>query len=174
MRCGVDSHTVDRASSLRGRDVRILQWVEHWTNFGARIIAVQSDVSVLVDGIGDNLSVSIATAAVVCINALELNRVTWELAEFQDVFVALGGRAIDNASGVDGGAKLGGNVRNLGSRVFERIVGVVWLMVVVSAVRVAGCGHTAISRRSGLVALGLRVGRRVVSALRLIVRGGLV
>ena len=50
----------------------------------------------------------------------------------------------------------------------------VWLMVVVSAVRVAGCGHTAISRRSGLVALGLRVGRRVVSALRLIVRGGLV
>ena len=89
MRCGVDSHIVDRASSLRGRDVRILQWVEHWTNFGARIIAVKSDVSVLVDGIGDNLIVSIAAAAVVCINALELNRVAWELAEFQDVFVAL-------------------------------------------------------------------------------------
>ena len=69
--------------------MRILQWVEHWTNFGACIIAVQSNVSVLVDGIGDNLIVSIAAAAVVCIKALELNRVAWELAEFQDVFVAL-------------------------------------------------------------------------------------
>ena len=51
----------------------------------------------------------------------------------------------------------------------------VWLMVVVvGAVRVVGRCDAAISRRRGLVALGLRVLRRVVSALRLVVRGGLV
>ena len=51
----------------------------------------------------------------------------------------------------------------------------VWLMVVVvGAVRVVGRCDAAISRRRGLVALGLRVLRRVVSALRLVVRDGLV
>ena len=50
----------------------------------------------------------------------------------------------------------------------------VWLMVVVFAVRIAGRGDAAVSRRCGLVALGLRVLRRMVSALRLVVRGGLV
>ena len=76
---------------------------------------------------------------------------------------------------VDRGAELGGNVRNLGPRVRERIVGVVWLMVEgAGAVRMVGRGDAAVSRRRGLVALGLRVLRRVVSALRLVVRGGLV
>ena len=51
----------------------------------------------------------------------------------------------------------------------------VWLMVVaVGAVRIVGRSDAAVSRRRGLVALGLRVLRRVVSALRLVVRGGLV
>ena len=51
----------------------------------------------------------------------------------------------------------------------------VWLMVVVvGAVRVVGRGDATVSRRRGLVALGLRMLRRVVSALRLVVRGGLV
>ena len=52
----------------------------------------------------------------------------------------------------------------------------VWLMVVAVAVRIriVGRGDAAVSRRRGLVALGLRVLRRVVSALRLVVRGGLV
>ena len=47
-------------------------------------------------------------------------------------------------------------------------------MVVVFAVRIAGRGDAAVSRRRGLVALGLRVLRRVVSALWLVVRGGRV
>ena len=49
-------------------------------------------------------------------------------------------------------------------------------MVVAVAVRIriVGRGDAAVSRRRGLVALGLRVLRRVVSALRLVVRGGLV
>ena len=50
----------------------------------------------------------------------------------------------------------------------------VWLMVVAVAVRIVGRGDAAVSRRRGLVALGVRVLRRVVSALRLVVRGGLV
>ena len=53
----------------------------------------------------------------------------------------------------------------------------VWLMVVVAgAVRVVGSGDASVSRRRRLVALGLRVLRRVVSALRLVVglHGGLV
>ena len=48
------------------------------------------------------------------------------------------------------------------------------MVVAVDAVRIAGRGDAAVSRRRGLVALGLRVLRRVVSALRLVVRGGLV
>ena len=51
----------------------------------------------------------------------------------------------------------------------------VWLMVVVAgAVRVVGSGDASVSRRRRLVALGLRVLRCVVSALRLVVRDGLV
>ena len=51
----------------------------------------------------------------------------------------------------------------------------VWLMVVVvGAVRVVGRGDAAISGRRGLIALGLRVDRCVVSTLWLVVRGGLV
>ena len=54
-------------------------------------------------------------------------------------------------------------------------MGVVWLMVVVAgAVRVVGSGDASVSRRRRLVALGLRVLRCGVSALRLVVRGGLV
>ena len=48
------------------------------------------------------------------------------------------------------------------------------VVVVVVCVRVAGRCDAAISRRRGLVALGLRVLRRVVSAPRLVLRGGLV
>ena len=164
-----------RASSLRVCDVRVLQGVEHWTNIGAhrRNTRVLSNVSVLVDGKLELLSFD---WRVISICALDLNWVAWELAELILVFVACW-RLIDNARGVDGGAKLGGNVRNLGSRVLERIMSMVRLVVVVvGAVRVVGRCDATVSRRRGLVALGLRVLRRVVSALRLVVglHGGLV
>ena len=173
-----DSKVSQRASFLRVCDMRILQGVEHWTSVVARKWwtghICNTEVSVLVDGKREDVSVVTATSGVHKI-ALDLNRVAWELAEFDFVSVTLSRRRIDNASGVDGGAELGGNVRNLGSRVLERIVGVVWLMVVVfGAVRVVGSGDASVSRRRRLVALGLRVLRCVVSALRLVVRGGLV
>ena len=174
-RC-IESQICHRASSLRVCDVRILQGVVHWTNVGARRrrAVVLSNVSVLVDSKRENITV-VTARSVTRYCALDLNRVAWELAEVEGVCVILAARSIDNASGVDRGAELGGNVRNLGSGVLERIVGVVWLMVVVvGAVRVVGRGDATVSRRRGLVALGLRMLRRVVSALRLVVRGGLV
>ena len=129
-----DSKVIQRASSLRFCDMRILQGVEHWTSVVARIRwtghICNTEVSVLVDGKREDVTVVTATRGIRQI-ALDLNRVAWELAEFEFVCVTLKSRTKDNASGVDRGAELGGNVRNLGSRVRERIVGVVWLMVVV-------------------------------------------
>ena len=78
---GIDSQIVYRASSLSYGDVRILQRVEHWTNLGALIVGVQSNVSVLVDGVRDNFIGNIGATRVVRVCALDLNRVAWELAE---------------------------------------------------------------------------------------------
>ena len=69
--------------------MRILQGVEHITNLIAASVGVHISVSVLVDGVRDNFTVCIAARTVVRVDALDLNRVAWELAEVQDVFVAL-------------------------------------------------------------------------------------
>ena len=61
--------------------MRILQGVEHGTNLIAHIAGVRSNVSVLVDGVRDNIIVSIAARRVVRVYALDLNRVAWDLAE---------------------------------------------------------------------------------------------
>ena len=115
-----DSKVSQRASFLRVCDMRILQGVEHWTSVVARKWwtghICNAEVSVLVDGKREDVTVVTATRGVDKI-ALDLNRVAWELAEFEFVCVTLSRRRIENASGVDGGAELGGNVRNLGSRV---------------------------------------------------------
>ena len=68
----------------------ILQGVEHWTNRIADT-GVKINVSVLVDGPRDNFTVCIAARSVVRVCALDLNRVAWELAEVDDVLVALHG-----------------------------------------------------------------------------------
>ena len=98
--------------------MRILQGVEHWTSVGARKWwtghICNAEVSVLVDGKREDVTVVTATRGVDKI-ALDLNRVAWELAEFEFVCVTLSIRRIENARGVDGGAELGGNIRNLGS-----------------------------------------------------------
>jgi len=78
---GINSQIVYRASSLRCGDVRVLQGVEHRTNLIAHIAGVQSNVSVLMDGVRDNFIVSIGATRVVRVCALDLNRVAWELAE---------------------------------------------------------------------------------------------
>ena len=85
--------------------MRILQGVEHWTNVGANrwTARVLSNVSVLVDAKRDFI-ICVTATTVIRNQALDLNRVAWELAEFEDVCVILVGRFIDNASGVDGGA----------------------------------------------------------------------
>ena len=70
--------------------MRILQGVEHITNLIAASVGHIS-VSVLVDGVRDNFTVCIAARSVVRVDALDLNRVAWELAEVQDVLVALYG-----------------------------------------------------------------------------------
>ena len=61
--------------------MRILQGVEHGTNLIAHIAVVHSNVSVLVDGVRDNFIVNIGATRVVRVEALDLNRVAWELAE---------------------------------------------------------------------------------------------
>ena len=61
--------------------MRILQGVEHGTNLIAHIAVVRSNVSPLVDGVRDNFIVNIGATRVVRVEALDLNRVAWELAE---------------------------------------------------------------------------------------------
>ena len=96
--------------------------------------------------------------------ASNLDRVAWELAKFEAVIV----ETHAGATGVNGGGELGGNVRDLGSRIVERTVGMIRL-VVVAGVRIVGrCVAVAVLLRHCLVALGLCVHRCVVSALWLV------
>ena len=69
--------------------MRILQGVEHRTNVIAESTSfvVVSNVSVLVDGERDYITVCVSEVRIVRECALDLNRVAWELAELEDVFV---------------------------------------------------------------------------------------
>ena len=71
--------------------MRVLQGIEHRTNLIAFTVVVQSDVSVLVDGVRDNFIVYIGATRIVRVCALDLNRVAWELAEVYGICVALFG-----------------------------------------------------------------------------------
>ena len=66
--------------------------------------------------------------------AIDTNWVAWELAKSKSVGII----CYCAAFGVNGSVKLGGDVGNLGSRILERIVGVIRLVVVAVSVRIAG------------------------------------
>ena len=140
--------------------MRVLQGVEGGTNVVATSVSCFK-VSVLVDSITDDYvrrKTRIDNSG-----ALDLNRVAWELAESKCVAICITAGTSGGASGVNGGVKLGGDVGNLGSRILEGIVGVIRLVVVVVAVRIAGRGMCG-ELRIGGVARGLSMHWGVVSA----------